>query len=234
MRRLGRTIDATGGRVNSRILALAAAVAIAIFTGCSNQSSTLPAPSSPSGSSGSVTVGSELPATESSEGVHPGADADAESSSTAPTTTAASTTSTFAPLVVESPQARPEQTAAVVPEAASTSVPADTAVVGPPPAAAGTVPPAPVATAAPTVVGCPVGGTDVLREGSGVPTACPSVAQLQNYLDQYGFAVSADGHFGPATTNAVKRFQAANRLAVDGLVGPATWGLLAEADNIDY
>lgn len=64
--------------------------------------------------------------------------------------------------------------------------------------------------------------------------ACPSVVQLQDYLNQYGFAVSADGHFGPATTTAVKQFQTANGLTVDGLVGPATWGLLAEADNIDY
>ena len=48
------------------------------------------------------------------------------------------------------------------------------------------------------------------------------VAEIQGRLSNYGYDVAADGDFGPATAEAVKEFQAAHGLAVDGMVGPST------------
>jgi peptidoglycan hydrolase-like protein with peptidoglycan-binding domain len=54
------------------------------------------------------------------------------------------------------------------------------------------------------------------------------VKQLQAALNFKGAspALKADGIFGPLTLAAVKAFQKANGLAVDGIVGPITWGKL--------
>jgi peptidoglycan hydrolase-like protein with peptidoglycan-binding domain len=41
-----------------------------------------------------------------------------------------------------------------------------------------------------------------------------------------GDATQIDGSFGPKTEEAVKEFQQAAALAVDGIVGPQTWGAL--------
>lgn len=53
------------------------------------------------------------------------------------------------------------------------------------------------------------------------------VALLQERLQSLGYEVgSADGSFGQQTEAAVKALQADRGLAVDGLVGEATWGAL--------
>lgn len=84
-----------------------------------------------------------------------------------------------------------------------------------------------------TPPGCPIGGVDVLREGDGSPTACPAVLDAQTYLNQYGYAVAADGRFGPATTTAVRQFQTDHGLDADGLIGKKTWAQLSEARSWD-
>lgn len=61
-----------------------------------------------------------------------------------------------------------------------------------------------------------------LRQGS----SGDAVKILQTGLNGRGYALIADGVFGPATDNAVRRFQADNGLAVDGIVGPQTWSAL--------
>lgn len=49
-----------------------------------------------------------------------------------------------------------------------------------------------------------------------------SVRQLQQMLKQLGYSISADGVFGSGTEDAVKQFQAAQGLEVDGVAGSAT------------
>lgn len=54
-----------------------------------------------------------------------------------------------------------------------------------------------------------------------------AVRQLQQRLRAKGFYNGAiDGIFGNQTEAAVRQAQTANNLAVDGIVGPATWGAL--------
>ncbi len=49
------------------------------------------------------------------------------------------------------------------------------------------------------------------------------VRTIQYLLTARGFREPADGAYGPDTTATVKRFQRANKLSVDGSVGPSTW-----------
>lgn len=55
-----------------------------------------------------------------------------------------------------------------------------------------------------------------------------SVELLQELLNVKGFQVKVDGDFGVLTENAVREFQKANRLVVDGVVGSNTWKKLKE------
>lgn len=61
------------------------------------------------------------------------------------------------------------------------------------------------------------------------------VIEMQGLLIRAGFALplyGADGKFGSETFAAVKRFQAAKGLGVDGICGPITWAaLLGEQDD---
>jgi lysozyme len=67
------------------------------------------------------------------------------------------------------------------------------------------------------------GSQPILREGA----SGSAVLTLQDELDLAGYATTTDGVFGPATLAAVRAFQAANGLVVDGIVGPLTWSALA-------
>ena len=52
------------------------------------------------------------------------------------------------------------------------------------------------------------------------------VQDLQTALNQNGAQLIVDGHFGEGTLAAVKEYQRANNLVVDGVVGARTWALL--------
>jgi cell wall-associated NlpC family hydrolase len=69
-----------------------------------------------------------------------------------------------------------------------------------------------------------------LRTGS----SGPAVVTLQSELNTAGYSVGAtDGVFGPLTAQGVVRFQAANGLTSDGIVGPATEGALQHQTKTD-
>lgn len=53
-----------------------------------------------------------------------------------------------------------------------------------------------------------------------------AVKKLQQILNAKGYKLTEDGDFGSKTEAAVKAFQKANGLEVDGEVGPMTWGVL--------
>lgn len=71
----------------------------------------------------------------------------------------------------------------------------------------------------------------VLRAGDGyVPGGSGAVRVLQRQLAAAGFSPGPiDGRYGPLTERAVRRFQAARTLSVDGIAGPRTLGQLRRA-----
>jgi len=62
----------------------------------------------------------------------------------------------------------------------------------------------------------------------------PDVAEVQQKLSAKGFyAFPPDGVFQPRTDAAVRAFQAANDLVVDGVLGPVTWSRLNGAQQVN-
>ena len=62
----------------------------------------------------------------------------------------------------------------------------------------------------------------------------PDVADLQEALIELDFKPGAvDGLFGVYTDSAVKSFQRWAQITPDGIVGPATWARLDDADQTD-
>ena len=53
-------------------------------------------------------------------------------------------------------------------------------------------------------------------------TSGPEVEQVQIALVALGYPIAVDGTYGPRTEAAVRDFQAANDLEVDGIAGPNT------------
>lgn len=70
--------------------------------------------------------------------------------------------------------------------------------------------------------------TGIVKLGSKGETA----KALQNILIEKGYLTgTADGSFGPMTLSAVKKFQEANGLIADGIVGPAVNAILNKMTN---
>ena len=59
------------------------------------------------------------------------------------------------------------------------------------------------------------------------------IAEIQGQLVLLGYDVMADGTFGVATVEAIKDFQKAQGIKVDGLIGPATYSALLGKDMPD-
>ncbi|MFC9331838.1 peptidoglycan-binding protein [Kitasatospora sp. NPDC057015] len=91
--------------------------------------------------------------------------------------------------------------------------------------------------AAAALAGCLLGGAPGAARAAAAPVpltsaSCPAVlaegerdgcvTELQNLLDGHGASIVVDGDFGPTTATAVKGFQSAVGLTVDGRVGAAT------------
>jgi peptidoglycan hydrolase-like protein with peptidoglycan-binding domain len=69
--------------------------------------------------------------------------------------------------------------------------------------------------------------TSIVKTG----TSSADVKYLQTNLNKLGYKLTADGIFGKLTLAAVKDFQKANGLAVDGIAGPNTFGKLYDKVN---
>jgi hypothetical protein len=70
--------------------------------------------------------------------------------------------------------------------------------------------------------GTPAPRTPLLRRGS----KGEAVRELQRRLMALGYGGEADGMYGPATAEIVRRFQADHGLPVDGVAGPQTMGVI--------
>lgn len=97
------------------------------------------------------------------------------------------------------------------------------------PAAAAALLMLPAAASASSAAQLPSAG--ILRYGA----VGGQVAALQADLAALGIpAGPLDGDFGPLTRAAVLRLQASSGIAVDGIVGPVTWGVIDQRITRDY
>ena len=88
-------------------------------------------------------------------------------------------------------------------------------------------PPAPAPVPVPDNGGTCTVNVPVLRQGDGdAGLGGWSVKALQLVLRGWDPALQVDGIFGPQTEAAVRNFQAAAHVALDGIVGPVTWSWL--------
>lgn len=71
-----------------------------------------------------------------------------------------------------------------------------------------------------------VAGTTARTAVLSIGSRGASVSQLQSALNSRGASIAVDGRFGSATRQAVRDFQRANGLAVDGVAGTRTWAAL--------
>lgn len=71
-----------------------------------------------------------------------------------------------------------------------------------------------------------LGPWPVLWRGSPDASFPVTVRSLQHLLNAHGARIAVDGIFGPATDSAVRTYQRARGLVVDGVVGAATWSSL--------
>lgn len=60
----------------------------------------------------------------------------------------------------------------------------------------------------------------------------PNVELIQRQLVSIGYLAAADGSYGPKTESAVKSFQNANKITVDGVCGPLTQKALANVRHL--
>ncbi|WP_100405690.1 C40 family peptidase [Bacillus solitudinis] len=80
-----------------------------------------------------------------------------------------------------------------------------------------------------TAVSASSSSNQILREG----TASQAVTDLQKQLKQAGyFKQEPSGYYGSVTTEAVKNFQRATQLKVDGVAGPKTMNALQNAMSL--
>jgi len=97
-----------------------------------------------------------------------------------------------------------------------------------PPVTTPTTPPPPTTTSAITTTTTPTAQapTHTLNPGD----TGSEVKNLQQSLTALGYNPGTpDGNYGPSTQQAVEKFQAANGLNTDGVVGPATLAKLQQA-----
>jgi peptidoglycan hydrolase-like protein with peptidoglycan-binding domain len=90
----------------------------------------------------------------------------------------------------------------------------------------GVVGPKTLAVLSPSVV--PAAPTSLVLVGSNGS----DVVYLQTALNKIGYKLTVDGIFGNNTAVAVRDFQKANGLAVDGIAGPATFAKLVEKTTV--